>query len=157
MDLWQVGAVWLHTVAFVIAWGYYGIVGRFVSPALGPAVGPEREAATLLEIERRALPFVLLTVVLFTLTGSYLLVTDDRYQGLGDFGTTWAQLMLAKHVLVVLLVVLGVFVDRLVRAASGAASADDRATALHRLRLATEAATAVGALIALLTAASQAV
>ena len=101
--------------------------------------------------------FVLLTVVLFVMTGSYLLVTDDQYQGLGDFGSTWAQLMLVKHVLVVALVALGAVVDWLVRDAAAATSPDARATALHRLRLATEGATVVGALIALLTAASQAV
>jgi hypothetical protein len=28
MDILQVLAVWLHTLAFVIAWGYYGILGR---------------------------------------------------------------------------------------------------------------------------------
>ena len=156
MDLWQVGAVWLHTVAFVIAWGYYGILGRFVIPALGSSIGAEREAQALLEIERRALPFVLLTAVLFTVTGSYLLVTDAQYQGLGEFGSTWAQLMLVKHVLVVVLVALGAAVDWFVRDAGAATSPEARATALHRLRLATEGATVVGALIALLTAASQA-
>lgn len=157
MDLWQVAAVWLHTVAFVIAWGYYGVLGRFVLPALARSIGEERAAIALLEIERRALPFVLLTAVLFTLTGSYLLVASDRYTALGDFGSTWALLMLAKHVLVVVLVLLGVAVDRLIRAAAIAPGGVARSSALHRAGLATEAATAVGALVALFTAAAQAV
>lgn len=156
MDLWQVLAVWLHTVAFVIAWGFYGVLGRFVIPALARSIGDEQEAAALLELERRALPFVMLTAVLFTVTGSYLLVTSERYAGLGDFSSTWAQLMLAKHVLIVGLVVLGATVDRLIRTAATAPSGEARSRALHRSRLAAEAATAVGALVALLTAAAQA-
>ena len=155
MDPWVVAALWLHTVAFVIAWGYYGILGRFVIPALARALGPEGQVAALVEIERRALPFLALAVVIFTLTGTYLLVADDRYEGLGNVGTLWAQLLLAKHVLVLLLLALGAAVGMLVRAAGAASSETARSVALRRVRLAAEAATALGALVALTTAAMQ--
>ncbi len=156
MDVPQVLAVWFHTLAFVIAWGYYGVLGRMVLPGLersldGPALG-----AALAAIERRALPLVFGSLVLFTVTGTYLLVTDADYAGVGDFfASTWTSLMLIKHVLVIGLIALGVLVDRLVRQVDEAPDEGGRRSALHRLGLATEGATGLGALIVLLTAAAQ--
>lgn len=152
MDLIHVLATWLHTVAFVIAWGYYGILGRFVLPSLLETGDARSRVDALVAIERRALPFVGLTVVLFGMTGAYLLVVDPRYAGLGNIASGWATLMLVKHVLVALLVAVGVAIDWAVR---GLGAADD-ARALRRVRLGAELATALGALIALLTAAAQA-
>jgi uncharacterized membrane protein len=152
----QIVATWLHTVAFVIAWGYYGILGRMIIPGLERTLAPEARADALLAIERRALPLMLLSIALFTVTGSYLLVTDSKYEGLGNIGNAWAAIMLGKHLLVVVLIGLGVVIDRLIRWA--AEVADDRARAkyLGWLRWCAEGATGVGALIALLTVAAQA-
>jgi uncharacterized membrane protein len=156
MDMPQVLAAWLHTVAFVIAWGYYGILGRMVLPGLehslaGPAIGD-----ALVAIERRALPLVGLSVVLFALTGTYLLLADPHYAGLGNvLASTWTKLMLVKHVLVIGLVVLGVAVDRLIRDVGDATTDGDRRSALRLLALGAEGATGLGALIALLTVAAQ--
>lgn len=155
MDLLHVLATWLHTVAFVIAWGYYGILGRFVLPSLLETGDARSRTEALVAIERRALPFVGLTVVLFGMTGAYLLVVDPHYAGLGNIASGWATLMLVKHVLVALLVAVGVAIDWAVRGL-GAATAADEARALRRIRLGAELATALGALIALLTAAAQA-
>lgn len=156
MDVPQVLAAWLHTIAFVIGWGYYGILGRMVLPALersldGPALG-----AALVAIERRALPLVVLSVVLFAATGTYLLVVDPQYDGVGNvLASTWTKLMLIKHVLVIGLVVLGVAVDRLIRDVGDATTDGDRRSALRLLALGAEGATGLGALIALLTVAAQ--
>jgi uncharacterized membrane protein len=149
-------STWLHTVAFVIAWGYYGILGRMIVPGLERTLAPAARADALLAIERRALPLLLLSVVLFTMTGTYLLVIDPQYEGLGSFGNSWAAMMLGKHLLVVVLVGLGVVIDRLIRWAADVADDRARATYLRWLRWSTEGATAVGALIALLTVAAQA-
>ncbi len=156
MDLPRVLAVWLHTLAFVIAWGYYGVLGRMVLPALARSLDRPAQAAVLVAIERRALPLVVLTLVLFTATGIYLLVVDPEYAGLGNvFASTWTTLMLVKHVLVVALVVVAVYVDRLIRRVGEATSEDVRESALHRVALGAEGATGLGALIVLLTAAAQ--
>ncbi len=157
MDLAQVVAVWLHTLAFVIAWGYYGILGRMVLPALERSLDRPAQAAALVAIEKRALPLVAVSLVLFVVTGTYLLFNNPHYAGLGDFfASTWTTLMLVKHALVIGLVILGVYVDRLIRHLGDAASVSARETADHRLGLTAEAATGLGALIVLLTAAAQA-
>ena len=156
MDFRQVLAIWLHTLAFVIAWGYYGILGRMVLPALERSLDRPSAVAALVAIERRALPLVGLSLVLFMVTGTYMLVVDPEYTGLGDvFSSTWTTLMLVKHVLVVGLIVAGVYVDRLIRRLGEATTDDVRESVLRRVALSAEGATGLGALIALLTAAAQ--
>jgi len=155
VDIWQVLASWLHTLAFVIAWGYYGILGRIVIPGLAD-LDSERAARTLATIERRALPLVLLAIALFVATGSYLLVTNERYEGLGNlFASTWTAMLTLKHLLVVALVGLGVLLDYLVRTAGEPEGDGDRRRRIFQVRLVAEAATALGALIALLTVIAQ--
>ena len=154
MDAVQVVALWAHTLAFVIGWGYYGILGRIVLPAAERSLDEPARVTFLVALERRALPFLGMAVVLFTPTGSYLLVIDPEYEGLGAIrGSTWATLMLLKHLLVVAMVGLAVALDLLVRRL--AEDEPDVPRALRRIRLTAEAATAMGALIALLTAAAQ--
>ena len=156
MEVPQLLGVWLHTVAFVIAWGYYGILGRMVIPALERSLDGPAMARTLLAIERRALPLVLLSMAVFLVTGTYLLFVDPKYAGLGDFfANSWTTLMLVKHLVVVVLIALGVVVDFLVRRVGEATDEATRAPALRRLQLSAEGATGVGALIVLLTAAAQ--
>ncbi|MEO8625231.1 MAG: hypothetical protein ABI452_00885 [Candidatus Limnocylindrales bacterium] len=155
MDWLQVGAVWLHTVAFVIAWGFYGILARMILPGLGKSLDLAGQTRTLAAIERRALPFVLLAIVLFVVSGSYLLVVNPQYDGLGSFTNAWATLMLIKHLLVIVLVGLGVLIDYLIRGAADAQDDKDRAFDLRWIGLAADGATGLGALIALTTAAAQ--
>ena len=156
MDVTQLLALWLHTVAFVIAWGYYGILGRVVLPALARSLDRPTEVRTLVALERRALPLVLISVVLFVVTGTYLLLVGQHYEGLGNvFANTWTTLMLLKHLLVVGLIALGIGVDLLIRRADEAIDEAAGTTALRRLGLTAEAATVLGALIVLLTAAAQ--
>ena len=157
MDLGLVVATWVHTLAFVIAWGYYGVLGRMILPALGDALAEPQRIEMLAAVERRAVPLVLLSVVLFTVSGSWLLLTDPQYAGLGNvLASTWTALMFAKHAFVVALVIAAVVVHRLIEGLAVARDEAARGDLFGRVRLATEAATALGALIALLTVAAQA-
>jgi uncharacterized membrane protein len=143
-------------VAFIIAWGYYGILGRIVIPALERSLDGAAQATTLVSIERRALPLVLISMVLFIVTGSYLLVIDEDYAGLGNVvANSWTTLMLIKHLVIVVLIGLGVAVDVLIRRAGAATDDAARTSLLRRIRLSAEAATGLGALVVLLTVAAQ--
>ena len=156
MDVAQVIAIFIHTLALVIAWGYYGILGRIIAPALERTLAQPQRAATLAAIERRALPLVIASVVLLIGTGAYLLVIDPHYAGLGNlFATTWTTLLLVKHVLVIGLVGLGVGVDILIREAAEATTDRARDSATGLALLAADGATALGALIVLLTVIAQ--
>jgi uncharacterized membrane protein len=140
----------------VIAWGYYGILGRVILPALTRSLDGPARATALAAVERVAAPLVFLSIVLFAASGSFLLVIDPRYAGLGDFfASTWTTLMLVKHLLVVAFVVLAMTVDRLIRRLAREGSADAQRSVLRRIRLSAEGATGLGALIVLLTAIAQ--
>jgi uncharacterized membrane protein len=150
-------ATWIHTIAFVIAWGYYGVLGRMILPGLAAAFGRPAQVDALRAIERRALPLVVLSLVLFTLTGTWMLLVDPSYAGLGNIGASgWTVLMFAKHLVVVAMVVAGVGVHRLIVGLSEAPDDGTRTSLLGRLRLTTELATGLGAVIALLTVLAQA-
>ena len=157
VDVTEIVATWLHTVAFVVAWGWFGVLGRIVLPGLDRALAPGPAASALLAIERRALPILGLSVILFVVTGTYLLAVDPEYRGLGNIlASPWTVLMAAKHVLVGALVVLAVIVDRSIRRLADEPDGSDHRAVRMRLRLSVEGATGLGALIALLTVIAQA-
>jgi len=154
MDPVHVGALWLHTLAMVIALGYYGILARIVLPALRRSLDGPDLATAVPAVERRALPFVVAAAVAFIVTGAYLLVVDDRYTGIGDFSSSWSTLMLVKHLVIVVMIALAVVVDRLARSV-GEATDEGRGQVLDVLVLVADGATAMGAIALLLTAIAQ--
>ncbi|HEX8938555.1 MAG TPA: hypothetical protein VF763_00210 [Candidatus Limnocylindrales bacterium] len=156
MDVAHLLAVVVHTIAFVIAWGYYGILGRIVLPALERSLDGQALGHAVAEIERRALPLVGLSGVLFTISGSYLLAASPRYAGLGNlFASGWTTLLLAKHVVVVAFVVLAAAVDLQARRIGRGADDAAQRRELARLSLATEVTTGLGAIVVILTAVAQ--
>jgi len=156
MDYVQAGAVAIHTLAMILVVGYYGILGRVILPALrGSLAGPVL-GNTLMTVERRARPLLLLSVGLFVATGAFLLLADDQSEGIGNFfATTWTTLMLVKHGLIVVMVVLAGVVDFLVSEVAYAETDPERERLLGGLALATEATTGIGALVVVLTAVAQ--
>jgi uncharacterized membrane protein len=156
MDVVQVGAVAIHTLAMILVVGYYGILGRVILPALRGSLSGPVLATTLEAVERRAVPLLVLSVGLFVATGAFLLLADEQSEGIGNFfATTWTTLMLAKHGLIVAMVVLAGIVHFLVSDVAYAATDAERDRQLRRLGLATEAATGIGALVVVFTAAAQ--
>jgi uncharacterized membrane protein len=157
MDLPLIVAAWLHTVAFAIAWGYYGVLARLVMPSLEQVLDVPGWASSIVAIERRAVLLLVVAMAAIVLTGAWLLVVDPRYAGLGSvLDSTWATLMLVKHVAVLGFVALAVLVDRATRDLAAAPDDDARRRAGRRVSRLAEVTTGVGALIALLTVAAQA-
>jgi uncharacterized membrane protein len=109
-------------------------------------------------IERRALPLVLASIGVFLVTGTYLLLTDDRFLGFGHiFGSAWSTLLVIKHVLVIALIGIGVFIDLLVVPdIANPVDEDARTVAIRRLARGASAIATLGAIVLLLTAAAQA-
>ncbi len=158
MDVVQAAAVWLHSLATVVLLGYYAILALVVVPVLrsvvnGPAIGRVIPA-----IERRALPLLIAAVAVFLVTGLYLMLSDEQFSGFGHFfDSTWSTLIVIKHVVVVALVGVGIYLDLLVMPAiAGPVDEAARAAAVGRLARSAAAMVVLGAIVLLLSAGAQA-
>ena len=158
MDVVQAVAAWLHSLATVGLLGYYAVLGLVLVPVLRRTVNAPTLGRVIPAIERRALPVILAAIVVFVATGTYLLATDARFLGLGHtFANTWSTLIVVKHLVVVVLVLIGVYIDLLV-VPNIATPVDEasQAAAVRRLGRSAAAIATLGALVLLLTAAAQA-
>ena len=152
----MVVATWLHATGMVVVLGYYAILGRVVLPALLRTLEGEAVGRAVVAVERRALPYVLLGIVVFTVTGVVLMTGSGRYEGLGNlFASSWTTLMTVKHMVVLLMIVLGIGIDRLAAGIGDAASDVARRRDVEILELALDAQAALGLIVLLLTAVVQ--
>jgi uncharacterized membrane protein len=85
------------------------------------------------------------------------MLIDPNYLGFVNFGNAWAVVISAKHLVVLLIIVLGAYQDRAIvrKLADPSTAAADRPAALRRLKLTTNAAALCGVVILLLTAIAQ--
>jgi uncharacterized membrane protein len=154
MSALAVGATWIHTLAIVVLLGYYAVLSLIVLPWLsaGGSVEPGRVLAAL---ERRAMPWILVSIGLFTVTGLALMAAHTGPS------PVWTPLIIAKHVIVVAMVALGVVMDRvLVPRVDGTwwTPAVEPTTDVRDLRPIAQALATMGvlgAVVLLLTAAAQ--
>lgn len=155
MDPLPVGAAWLHLMATVALLGYYAVLAVIVVPVLRRVLPAAQLADALAAVERRALPLVIGSLAVFLATGIYLMGADARYAGVGSIGSTWASVLLVKHIVVIAMVGVGLLVDALF--VRGAALEDGQAQAksLGHLTLGLRGMTLLAAIVLLLTAVAQ--
>jgi hypothetical protein len=137
---------WLHTLATVMLVGHYFLLALVYWPLVAGPGG----AGLLPRVAERARLYLSGSVLAFIATGTYLMVVDGQYLGLGAIGNAWSWLVIAKHVLVLALIAMSIYADR-----SLAPRAAD-ASALARYRQMLWAWVAGGAGVLLLTALMQA-
>jgi uncharacterized membrane protein len=155
MDLVHVGATWLHLLATVAMIGYYAFLGRVVLPVLRRFVPAAELGESIAAVERHALPVIVASLAIFLVTGVYLMGIDPAYGGLGKVtGSSWATLLLVKHLVVAVMVGVGVYLDALIMRRPPA-GAEGQAPPMRRIEVAVAVMTALGVLVLLLTAAAQ--
>ncbi len=157
MDVGEAIVTWFHSLATVFVLGYYALLAFVVVPVLRRTLDAATLGRVIPEIERRALPLILGAVVVFVVTGAYLLGTDAQFQGLGHaFVNTWSTLIVIKHAVVIVLVGIGVYIDLLVVPdIERPVDAAFQAAAVRRLARSATAIALLGAVVLLLTAAAQ--
>jgi uncharacterized membrane protein len=101
----------LHTLATILLAGYYLITALIVLPVLRRLVAEEEQTRLLPALITRARPWVLGSIGIFLVTGAWMLVTDSHYPGFMQMTNTWSVWMYAKHLLVLVCIVLGVYLD----------------------------------------------
>ncbi len=146
-------STWLHTLATTVLVGYYFLLSLVYLPTYesqlkGAALGSLMEA-----ISARMRPYFGGSVLVFIITGTYLMLIDQDYQGIGNFSNPWSVLIVVKHVVVLLMIALGIVAEH--RYLPGLGGKD--LEAMRQFRLAMTVTMILGLLALLLTAIAQAV
>lgn len=144
-------AVTAHLFATVALVGYYTVLALVIVPAVAALPTPPGPIELLARIERRAMPVLLASLVTFLVTGVYLMTADAQYAGPGILRDSWASLLLVKHVVIVIMLFVGSYLDGLIVRAAGRADG----ASLSRVTWALRGMAVLGAAVLVLTAAAQ--
>jgi uncharacterized membrane protein len=142
----------LHVLATVVFVGYYLFTGLIYLPALERQMQTHALRELLESISARLRPYFGGSLLIFLVTGTYLMFINESYLGLGHFfDNPWSILIVIKHVLVLAFLVLAVFSER---AFLGQIS-DTKPQALRNFRFAVNINTILGVIIVLMTSVAQ--
>lgn len=117
-------SLWLHSVATVVLIGHFLLLSLVYLPYLSVELDGLGVAKALDAISRRMRPWLTGSLLVFAVTGAYLMLVNQSYEGIGRFGNAWSLLMLVKHVLVVALIGLVVFLNAAVKRAMATPTGD---------------------------------
>lgn len=143
-------SVWLHALATVVLIGHYLLLSILYLPIL-----TRYDESILSEISKRSRPWLYTSLLIFMVTGIYLMLIDPNYLGIGNFNNIWAVLMLVKHILVVAMIALGFWFNAILRVGPMMSSNNSSQLGIHRFRLYSNLMTICGVLVLLLTALAQ--
>jgi len=147
-------SIWLHSLATVVFIGHYLFLNQVYLPVFEHQAKGDALRKLLEEVSTRLRPYFGSSLLIFIVTGTYLMMINKSYMGLGNFfGNAWSALIVIKHVLVFAFLALAIFSER---AIMGKIS-DKQPLALKQFRLALSVNTLFGILILLLTTAAQTV
>ena len=146
-------STWLHVMATIVFVGYYLFTGLIYLPVFERCMQANALRDMLEQISARLRPFFGGSLLIFLITGTYLMVINKNYLGLGQFfSNPWSILMVIKHALLLPFLTLAVFSER----AFPKQISDKKPEALKNFRFAVNVNTILGAIIVLLTSIVQA-
>lgn len=145
---------WLHAVATVVFIGHYLLMAGLYLPAFGKQK-PEIAGPILSDISKRSRSWMYASLLVFMVTGIYLMIVDPNYRGVGDFGNAWSIAMLVKHILIVAMIGMGFVFNAFLRVGPLMSSNSGAAQAIARFGLYSRLMAACGVLVLLLTAFAQ--
>jgi uncharacterized membrane protein len=143
-------SVWLHAMGTVMLIGHYLLLSVIYLPVL------DKEGGVFLsQISKRSRPWMYVSLLIFVVTGIYLMFVDPNYLGVGDFGNFWSVMMLVKHLLVVAMIALGFWYNAFLRVGPMMASNNNAELGIRRFRMYSNLMAISGVLVLLLTALAQ--
>ncbi len=107
------------------------------------------------DISNRSRVWLYVALAFFIITGIYLTLLDAHYLGLGNFGNTWSVMMLVKHIIVVVMILLGLWYNVIKRVGQQLRSDPEISQAFSQSRQYSLVMAIAGMLVLLLTAISQ--
>jgi uncharacterized membrane protein len=102
-------SIWLHALATVVFIGHFVLLAGIYLPALS------KNGPALSEISKRSRYWLYASLIIFMVTGIYLMLVDPNYLGIGNFSNFWAVMMLVKHILIVSMIVMGFWYNAILR------------------------------------------
>ncbi len=146
-------STWLHVLATIVFIGYYLFTSLIFLPVLESQMQANALRGLLERISARLQPYFGGSLLVFLVTGTYLMLINKNYMGLGHFfGNTWSALIVIKHFLVLAFLALAIISER---AFLGQIS-DQKPEALKQFRWALRINAFLGMVILLLTSIAQA-
>jgi len=143
-------SVWLHALGTVILIGHYLLLSVIYLPVLA-----RYNPMILSEISKRSRPWMYTSLLIFMMTGIYLMLVDPNYLGVGKFGNAWGVLMLVKHILVVGMIALSFWFNAILRVGPMMGSNNSGELGMRRFRLYSNLMAISGIFVLLLTALAQ--
>lgn len=144
-------SIWVHALATAIFVGYYLLLVLVFIPALAPG----GNGSALADISKRSRPWLYTSLIVFAVTGIWLMAVDTAYAGFLRFGNVWSVMMLVKHVLILAIVVLGFWFNAMQRVGPAMRANSGVDLAIARFRTHALWMAVAGALVLLLTAIAQ--
>jgi len=145
-------SIWLHALATIVFIGHFLLLALIYMPALvknktGTSVG-----TILGEISKRSRVWMYVSLLVFLITGIYLMFADPNYLGFANFGNVWGVLMLVKHLLILGMVAAGFWFNAILRVGPMLSSKTGSEQAFNRFRMYVNGMAITGVLVLLLTA-----
>jgi uncharacterized membrane protein len=145
-------STWLHVLVTIVWIGYYLFTSLIYLPVFERQMQADALRDLLEQISARLRPFFGGALLIFLVTGTYLMLINEHYLGLGNFfGNPWSVLIVSKHVLVLVFLIVAVFSER----AFLEQISDQRPAALQQFRWALNINAVLGLVILLLTLIAQ--
>jgi len=141
-------SVWLHALATVVFIGHFVLLAGIYLPALS------KTGTVLSEISKRSRYWMYAALLIFIVTGTYLMLIDTSYLGFMNFGNFWGIVMLVKHILVFVMIGMGFWFNAILRVGP-MMSSNNQELAIVRFRKYVHAMAVGGVLVLLLTAFAQ--
>jgi uncharacterized membrane protein len=132
---------WLHLIVLVIWIGHMFNALILFSPLASTYINKDVYGDFIAEYRRKDQPVALSCIVLFIITGIFLMLFDSQYEGVGNvFANTWSIMLFIKHLLVLAMIGLGVYqgkgvMPRLAVAANKLSTQNDADTVSNFTRL----------------------
>ena len=141
-------STWLHAIATVIFIGHFVLLAGIYIPALS------KNGPALSEISKRSRPWMYASLLVFAVTGTYLMLIDSGYLGFMEFGNFWGVVMMLKHLLVFAMIGMGFWYNAIMRVGP-MMSSNNPEQAIARFRTYVNTMAVCGVLVLLLTALAQ--
>ena len=144
----------LHSLAMIVFIGHYLLMALIYLPAMRQnsldVAGPILSA-----FSKQSRRWMYASIVIFMITGIYLMFVDPNYMGVGNFGNIWAVMMLVKHFLILVMIGAGFWFNAIWRVGPMMSSRSGAEQAFSRFKLYVNIMAISGVLVLLLTAVAQ--